>query len=125
MRFVDEFRDADKAHALSAKIAALCQPGRQYKFMEVGGGHTHPIYKHGWEDYLPESITLVHGPGCPGCVIPMGRVDGAVAVASAPYWIMPSLGDRMRVPGRGGSFFDANPNGGEIRIVPYPLESLQ
>ena len=54
MRFVDEFRDADKAHALSAKIAALCEPGRQYKLMEVCGGHTHTIYKHGLEDYLPE-----------------------------------------------------------------------
>ena len=62
MRFVDEFRDADKAHALAAKIAALCEPGRQYKLMEVCGGHTHTIYKHGLEDYLPESITLVHGP---------------------------------------------------------------
>src|SRR6516162_10124522 len=69
MRFVDEFRDADKAHALAAKIAALCEPGRQYKLMEVCGGHTHTIYKHGLEDYLPESITLVHGPGCPVCVI--------------------------------------------------------
>src|SRR6201988_2003798 len=71
MRFVDEFRDADKAHALAAKIAALCEPGRSYKFMEVCGGHTHTIYKHGLEDYLPETITLVHGPGCPVCVIPM------------------------------------------------------
>ena len=60
MRFVDEFRDADQARALAAKIAALCEPGRQYKLMEVCGGHTHTIYKHGLEDYLPESITLVH-----------------------------------------------------------------
>ena len=81
MRFVDEFRDADKAQALAAQIAALCEPGRQYKFMEVCGGHTHTIYKHGLEDYLPESITLVHGPGCPVCVIPMGRVDDAIAIA--------------------------------------------
>jgi hydrogenase expression/formation protein HypD len=65
MRFVDEFRDAEKARALAAKIAALCEPGRQYKLMEVCGGHTHTIYKHGIEDYLPESITLVHGPGRP------------------------------------------------------------
>ena len=83
MRFVDEFRDADKAHALAAKIAALCEPGRQYKLMEVCGGHTHTIYKHGLEDYLPESITLVHGPGCPVCVIPMGRVDDAMHLAAA------------------------------------------
>ena len=107
MRFVDEFRDADKAHALAAKIAALCEPGRQYKFMEVCGGHTHTIYKHGLEDYLPEAINLVHGPGCPVCVIPMGRVDDAMALASDPNVIMTSFGDMMRVPGSQGSFFDA------------------
>ncbi|MBO0776938.1 MAG: hydrogenase formation protein HypD, partial [Actinobacteria bacterium] len=98
MRFVDEFRDADKAHALAAKIASLCEPGRQYKLMEVCGGHTHTIYKHGLEDYLPESITLVHGPGCPVCVIPMGRVDDAMHLASQPDVIMTSFGDMLRVP---------------------------
>ena len=107
MRFVDEFRDADKAHALAAKIAALCEPGRQYKLMEVCGGHTHTIYKHGLEDYLPEQITLVHGPGCPVCVIPMGRVDDAMHLAAEPDVIMTSFGDMMRVPGSNGSFFDA------------------
>jgi hydrogenase expression/formation protein HypD len=88
MRFVDEYRAADKAHALAAKITALCEPGRQYKIMEVCGGHTHTIYKHGLEDYLPEQITLVHGPGCPVCVIPMGRVDDAMALAAEPDVIM-------------------------------------
>ena len=107
MRFVDEFRDAEKAHALAAKIAALCEPGRQYKLMEVCGGHTHTIYKHGLEDYLPEQVTLVHGPGCPVCVIPMGRVDDAMALASQPDVIMTSFGVMMRVPGCQGSFFDA------------------
>ena len=65
MKFVDEFRDAGMARVLATEIAALCEPGRRYKFMEVCGGHTHTIYKHGLEDYLPEAITLVHGPGCP------------------------------------------------------------
>src|SRR5690242_10147962 len=125
MRFVDEFRDADKAHALAAKIAALCEPGRQYKLMEVCGGHTHTIYKHGLEDYLPESITLVHGPGCPVCVIPMGRVDDAIHLASQPDVIMTSFGDMMRVPGSGGSFFDANAEGTHIRMVYSPLDSLK
>ena len=125
MRFVDEFRDADKAHALSAKIAALCEPGRTYKLMEVCGGHTHTIYKHGLEDYLPESITLVHGPGCPVCVIPMGRVDDAIHLASQPDVIMTSFGDMMRVPGSGGSFFDANAEGTNIRMVYSPLDSLK
>ena len=63
-------------------------------------GHTHTIYKHGLEDYLPESVTLVHGPGCPVCVIPMGRVDDAIAIAEQPDVIMTSFGDMMRVPGR-------------------------
>jgi hydrogenase expression/formation protein HypD len=125
MRFVDEFRDADKAHALAAKIAALCEPGRSYKFMEVCGGHTHTIYKHGLEDYLPEAITLVHGPGCPVCVIPMGRVDDAMHLASRPDVIMTSFGDMMRVPGSAGSFFDAKAAGTDIRMVYSPLDSLK
>jgi hydrogenase expression/formation protein HypD len=105
VRFVDEFRDAEKAQALAAQIAALCEPGRQYKFMEVCGGHTHTIYKHGLEDYLPESITLVHGPGCPVCVIPMGRVDDAIFIARQPDVIMTSFGDMMRVPGSDGAVY--------------------
>lgn len=99
MRFVDEYRDAEKARTLATRIAALCEPGRAYKFMEVCGGHTHTIYKHGLEDYLPEAVTLVHGPGCPVCVIPMGRVDDAIHIAGQPDVIMTSFGDMMRVPG--------------------------
>src|SRR6266702_5329548 len=125
MRFVDEFRDAEKARALAAKIAGLCEPGRQYHLMEVCGGHTHTIYKHGLEDYLPESITLVHGPGCPVCVIPMGRVDDAMALAAQPDTIMTSFGDMMRVPGSQGSFFDAKAQGTDIRMVYSPLDALK
>ena len=125
MRFVDEFRDADKAMALSARIAELCEPGRHYKFMEVCGGHTHTIYKHGLEDYLPDSVQLVHGPGCPVCVIPMGRVDDAIAIAEEPDVIMASFGDMMRVPGGRGSFFDSNAAGADIRMVYSPLDALK
>src|ERR1700684_2453087 len=125
MRFVDEFRDADTARALSAKITALCEPGRQYKLMKVRGGPPHTIYKHGLEDYLPEQITLVHGPGCPVCVIPMGRVDDAMALAAEPDVIMTSFGDMMRVPGSNGSFFDAKARGTDIRMVYSPLDSLK
>jgi hydrogenase expression/formation protein HypD len=125
MRFVDEFRAADKARALSARIAALCEPGRRYKFMEVCGGHTHTIYKHGLEDYLPECVELVHGPGCPVCVIPMGRVDDAIAIARRPDVLMTSFGDMMRVPGSGGNFFDSNAEGTNIRMVYSPLDSLK
>ncbi|MFF4418586.1 hydrogenase formation protein HypD [Streptosporangium sp. NPDC001559] len=125
MRFVDEYRDAEKARALAAKIAVLCEPGRKYSFMEVCGGHTHTIYKHGLEDYLPENITLVHGPGCPVCVIPMGRVDDAIHIAERPDVIMTSFGDMMRVPGGRGSFFDSMAQGAEIRMVYSPLDALK
>jgi hydrogenase expression/formation protein HypD len=125
VRFVDEFRDADKAQALAANIAELCEPGRDYKFMEVCGGHTHTIYKHGLEDYLPESLQLVHGPGCPVCVIPMGRVDDAIYIAEQPDTILTSFGDMMRVPGGRGSFFDSKAQGEDIRMVYSPLDSLK
>jgi hydrogenase expression/formation protein HypD len=125
MRFVDEFRDAEMAQVLSAQIINLCEPGRQYKFMEVCGGHTHTIYKHGLEDYLPNNVTLVHGPGCPVCVIPMGRVDDAIWIATRPDVIMTTFGDMMRVPGGKGSFFDAKAQGADIRMVYSPLDSLK
>ncbi|MGW4644438.1 hydrogenase formation protein HypD [Sphaerisporangium sp. NPDC004334] len=125
MRFVDEYRDAGKARALAARIAALCEPGRAYKFMEVCGGHTHTIYKHGLEDYLPACVSLVHGPGCPVCVIPMGRVDDAIAIAEQPDVIMTSFGDMMRVPGGNGSFLDAKARGADIRMVYSPLDALK
>ncbi|GAA0535503.1 hydrogenase formation protein HypD [Saccharopolyspora subtropica] len=125
MRFVDEYRDADRARALSAEIARLCDPGREYKFMEVCGGHTHTIYKHGIEDLLPDNVTLVHGPGCPVCVIPMGRVDDAIHIARRPGVLMTSFGDMMRVPGSDGSFFDSNAEGTSIRMVYSPLDALK
>lgn len=125
MRFVDEYRDAGKARALAADIAARCEPGRRYTFMEVCGGHTHTIYKHGLEDHLPEQVALVHGPGCPVCVIPMGRVDDAIHIASQPDVIMTSFGDMMRVPGGAGSFLDAKAAGADIRMVYSPLDALK
>src|SRR5437773_6457983 len=93
--------------------------------MEVCGGHTHTIYKHGLEDYLPESVSLVHGPGCPVCVIPMGRLDDAIYIAEQPDVIMTSFGDMMRVPGGKGSFFDSKAKGADIRMVYSPLDSLK
>lgn len=125
MRFVDEYRDAEKAQALATKIAELCEPGRQYKFMEVCGGHTHTIYRHGIEDYLPDNVQLIHGPGCPVCVIPMGRVDDTISIAEEDDVIMTSFGDMMRVPGGKGSFFDSKANGADIRMVYSPLDALK
>ncbi|MFD0775152.1 hydrogenase formation protein HypD [Streptomonospora algeriensis] len=125
MRFVDEYRDADQAHALAARIADLCEPGRHYKFMEVCGGHTHTIYKHGLEDYLPDSVELVHGPGCPVCVIPMGRVDDAIHIAQQPDVLLTSFGDMMRVPGSTRSFIDSNADNTDIAMVYSPLDALK
>ena len=125
MRFVDEFRDPALAQALSAQIAGLVEPGRHYKLMEVCGGHTHTIYRYGVHDLLPENIELVHGPGCPVCVIPMGRVDDGIAIAEQPGVILTCFGDMMRVPGGNGSFLEANARGADIRMVYSPLDALR
>ena len=84
MRFVDEFRDAELGRALAEEIHATVEPERHYKIMEVCGGHTHAIYKYGVDDLLPSNVAFVHGPGCPVCVIPMGRVDDGIALAHEP-----------------------------------------
>ena len=93
--------------------------------MEVCGGHTHTIYRHGIEHVLPESVELVHGPGCPVCVIPMGRVDDAIAVAETPGVIFTSFGDMMRVPGSNGNLLEAKARGADVRFVYSPLDALQ
>jgi hydrogenase expression/formation protein HypD len=123
MKYVDEFRSQPIAHRLAAEIAQLAAD-RPYQIMEVCGGHTHTIYKHGLEDYLPENISLIHGPGCPVCVIPMGRLDDAIFIAEQPDVIFTSFGDMMRVPGGRGSFLDAKARGADIRIVYSPLDAL-
>jgi hydrogenase expression/formation protein HypD len=123
MKYVDEFRSQPIAHRLAAEIAQIAG-GRPYQIMEVCGGHTHTIYKHGLEDYLPENVSLIHGPGCPVCVIPMGRLDDAIFIAEQPDVIFTSFGDMMRVPGGRGSFLDAKARGADIRIVYSPLDAL-
>ncbi len=123
MRFVDEYRSGDRAAALAREIAA-CAGTRELKLMEVCGGHTHTIYKHGVEDWLPENLTLVHGPGCPVCVIPMGRVDDAISLARRPEVVLATFGDMLRVPGGTGSFLDAKARGADVRVVYSPLDAL-
>jgi hydrogenase expression/formation protein HypD len=125
MKFVDEFRDADLGQRLSRQIASLVEPQRHYKIMEVCGGHTHTIYRYGVDDLLPSNVELVHGPGCPVCVIPMGRVDDGIAVARQPGVILTCFGDMMRVPGGDGSFLDARAAGADIRMVYSPLDALR
>jgi hydrogenase expression/formation protein HypD len=125
MRFVDEYRTADVAKRLAAEIEGLVEPGRHYKIMEVCGGHTHSIYQHGVEDLLPAEIELVHGPGCPVCVIPMGRQDDAIAIAQRPEVIFTTFGDMMRVPASNGSLLDAKSRGADVRMVYSPLDALK
>ncbi|MFN2388984.1 MAG: hydrogenase formation protein HypD [Actinomycetota bacterium] len=125
MKYVDEFRNANLARSLATQIAAVAEPGRHYKIMEVCGGHTHTIYKHGIEDHLPDTVELVHGPGCPVCVIPMGRVDDGIAIAKQPGVIFTCFGDMMRVPGGAGSLLDAKAEGADVRFVYSPLDALK
>jgi hydrogenase expression/formation protein HypD len=124
VRYVDEYRDPAAARALVARITELAG-GDHFKFMEVCGGHTHTIYRHGLEHLLPESVELVHGPGCPVCVIPMGRVDDAIAVAGEPGVIFTSFGDMMRVPGSRGNLLKAKAEGADVRFVYSPLDALR
>ncbi|MGA2529592.1 MAG: hydrogenase formation protein HypD [Acidimicrobiales bacterium] len=124
MRFVDEYRDPAAARALVARIGELAGEGH-YKFMEICGGHTHTIYRHGIEHLLPTSVELVHGPGCPVCVIPMGRIDDAISVAQVPGVIFTSFGDMMRVPGSNASLLGAKAQGADIRVVYSPLDALR
>jgi hydrogenase expression/formation protein HypD len=124
MRYVDEYRDPAAARAVIRRIAELAGDGH-FKFMEVCGGHTHTIYRHGIEHILPPSVELVHGPGCPVCVIPMGRIDDAIAVAETPGVIFTSFGDMMRVPGSNGNLLGAKARGADVRFVYSPLDALR
>jgi hydrogenase expression/formation protein HypD len=125
MRFVDEYRDPAAARATVARIEELSRGSDLLRFMEVCGGHTHTIYKHGIERILPSNIELVHGPGCPVCVIPMGRVDDGIAVAEIPGVIFTSFGDMMRVPGGKSTLLEAKAKGADVRMVYSPLDALR
>ena len=124
MRFVDEYREPAAARRLVAHITEQAGDDH-FKFMEVCGGHTHTIYRHGIEHVLPTNVELVHGPGCPVCVIPMGRVDDAIAVAEEPGVLFTSFGDMMRVPGGHGNLLEAKARGADVRFVYSPLDALE
>ncbi|MBC5824808.1 MAG: hydrogenase formation protein HypD [Candidatus Eremiobacteraeota bacterium] len=125
MKYVDEFRDPELINNVSREIAHSVDPGRHYRIMEVCGGHTHAIYRHGLKDVLPENIELVHGPGCPVCVLPMGRVDDGLSIADDPDVIMTAFGDMMRVPGTRGTPLELKARGADIRMVYSPLDALR
>jgi hydrogenase expression/formation protein HypD len=124
VRYVDEYRDPALARGLAAEIRSLVTPGEVVRVMEVCGGHTHAIYRHGLEDLLPPEVELVHGPGCPVCVIPMGRVDDAIAIAETDGVTLATFGDMLRVPGGRGSLLEAKARGADVRMVYSPLDAL-
>jgi len=125
MKFVDEFRDAAVINKTAEEIRRLADPSRHYRFMEVCGGHTHAIYRFGLKDILPDNVELIHGPGCPVCVLPMGRIDDGLSLAKDPNVIFTAFGDMMRVPGTQGSPLEHKARGMDVRIVYSPSDALK
>ncbi len=125
MKYVDEFRDPGLIATLGRELARTVEPGRRYRIMEVCGGHTHSIYRHGLRDVLPENVELVHGPGCPVCVLPTGRVDDGLSIARHPDTILTCFGDMLRVPGTAGTPLELKAQGADIRMVYSPLDALR
>lgn len=130
MKYISEFRDPDRAQGLLRNIEQLtleleATEEKPIRLMEVCGGHTHTIFKFGLEELLPKGIDLIHGPGCPVCVLPMNRVDDCIAIAEREDVILTTFGDAMRVPGSRMSLLQAKAAGQDIRMVYSPLDALQ
>ena len=125
MRYVDEFRQPELISRAADEIRRLAGTERHYRMMEVCGGHTHAIYRFGLKDILPGNIELIHGPGCPVCVLPMGRIDDGLAIAQQPGVIFAAFGDMMRVPGTQGSPLEHKARGMDVRIVYSPSDALK
>ena len=125
MKYVDEFRDGDLIRGAVREIRRLADPDHLYRIMEVCGGHTHSIYRHGLKDLLPENIELVHGPGCPVCVLPMGRIDDGLTIAEQSGAVFTAFGDMMRVPGSRGTPLEFKARGMDVRMMYSPLDALK
>ena len=126
MKYVEEFRQQDLARRLAAGIAAEADSGRRYHLMEFCGGHTHAIFRYGVQDLLPDNVRLIHGPGCPVCVLPVARIDQAVALAREHEVILCSYGDMLRVPGsKRVSLLKAKAQGADVRMVYSTLDALK
>jgi hydrogenase expression/formation protein HypD len=125
MKAVDDFRDPDLARDLAGAIAREAQ-ARPYRFMEFCGGHTHALSRYGLEDILPPQIEMIHGPGCPVCVLPIGRLEMAISLARRKGVILASYGDMLRVPAAGGeSLLKAKAAGADVRMVYSPLQAIE
>jgi hydrogenase expression/formation protein HypD len=125
LRFIREFRDPKLAQSLARQIAAEVDPNRTYRFMEFCGGHTHAIARYGIPALLPPNLRMIHGPGCPVCVLPPGRVAQAIAIAEQPNVTLCAYGDVLRVPTRkGASLLAAKAQGADVRMVGSALEAV-
>jgi hydrogenase expression/formation protein HypD len=122
MKYLDEFSDPDLARKLVDQIHAVTT--RSWAMMEVCGGQTHSIIRHGIDQLLPEGVEMIHGPGCPVCVTPLEMIDRALAIAAEPGVIFCSFGDMLRVPGSGRDLFSVKSAGGDVRVVYSPLDAL-
>ncbi|WP_110875668.1 hydrogenase formation protein HypD [Franconibacter helveticus] len=129
MRFVDEYREPQRVMQLIDRLSERAtrlaySAARPLRIMEVCGGHTHAIFKFGLDQLLPNNIEFIHGPGCPVCVLPMGRIDSCIEIAERPGVIFCTFGDAMRVPGKNGSLLQAKARGADVRIVYSPMDAL-
>ena len=125
MKYIDEFRDGELAKQIGARIRAEADPQRSYSFMEFCGGHTHAISRYGVLELLPSNVRMVHGPGCPVCVLPIGRIDLAIRLALERDAIVCTYGDTMRVPASDSlSLIKAKARGGDIRMVYSAADAL-
>ncbi|MCX7896777.1 MAG: hydrogenase formation protein HypD [Rhodocyclaceae bacterium] len=126
MKYVDEFRDGHLAQGLAAAIRRAAKAERAYAFMEFCGGHTHAIARYGLADLLPSNVRMVHGPGCPVCVLPIGRIDQAIQLALDHRVILACYGDCLRVPASDGlSLLKAKARGARVQMVYSALDALR
>jgi hydrogenase expression/formation protein HypD len=123
VRYVDEYRDPQIAHALAAQVHRITT--KPWVLMEVCGGQTHTLMRYGIGDLLPKNVELVHGPGCPVCVTPLELIDQALRIAALPDVIFTSYGDMLRVPGSHRDLFAARAAGADVRIVYSPMDALK
>ncbi|MEO5711152.1 MAG: hydrogenase formation protein HypD [Nocardioidaceae bacterium] len=123
MKYLDEFSDPDLAKRLIDQIHAVTT--QSWAMMEVCGGQTHSIIRHGIDQLLPDGVEMIHGPGCPVCVTPLEIIDKALAIAEKPGVIFCSFGDMLRVPGSSKDLFSIKSAGGDVRVVYSPLDALR
>ena len=125
MKYVTEYRDPEKARALARQIAAEAHPERTYRFMEFCGGHTHVLARWGLTELLPPNVKMIHGPGCPVCVLPVGRLELAFDLLKHENVTLCTYADLMRVPAVGGrTLFKAKAAGADVRMVYSPTDAL-